>query len=177
MELGNEEEQRNGWRLKRVEEFIEVLQGQCGPCWIKGGWSGNRHRSDDCDELSRLLGEEFREWKRKEIRWVAHSCCFSCGRPGDMCLEYSSQKRCGREDVILQLVLMAYMWRESEYVDVIEEFAGRKFENVRSFWRWLCQRRRVLGFNGTNCFGVFERIMEHHCEKVESEQERMDIYE
>jgi len=69
--------------------------------------------------------------------------------------------------VILPLVLMAYGCKNSGYVKVIEEFAGRKFVNDRGFWKWLCQKRRVLGYNSTNCFGLFERIFDYQMKENE----------
>jgi len=56
-------------------------------------------------------------------------------------------------------VLMSYLRKELGLLDVIKEFADREFEDVFEFSKWMMERRRWLGVNGTNAFGVFSIIM------------------
>ena len=76
-----------------------------------------------------------------------------------MCESYSSAVRCNREDVILPTSLIAFLKVELGLREVIQEVAERNFDDVFDYCKWLTERRRVLGQNGSNAFAVFVAIV------------------
>ena len=69
------------------------------------------HRTEECP----IMKEEFKkvrinDWKRKkrEIGYLAGSCCYKCSRPSDMCplAEIGQSESCSEEDMILPVTLI-----------------------------------------------------------------------
>lgn len=150
-------------RTEWVEEFTRKIKGKCTVCWLlKGGFDGCEHEFEGCKELERLLGERYMGVRSRKIEFERNSCCFKCGLPGDMCEDYRGLRRCSME-IVVPMVLAGWLERSLGIRDEIEVFAGRKFGKVDDFCRWIQKKRRVLEMNGTNCFGVFEMIIDKYC--------------
>jgi hypothetical protein len=149
-----------GEQLEAVIDMHEWLQHKCAVCWLLHGEAMEEHRTNDCPELIRELGMPYKlGFRREYLVYKASSCCYRCGLPGDLCYAYANRLKCEADDVILPSVLMSYLKKELGLLDVIKEFAHRGFEDVFEFSKWMMERRRWLGVNGTNAFGVFSIIM------------------
>jgi len=74
---------------------------------------------------------------------------------------------------------MVYLRMELGYREVVEEVAGREFEDVVEFCRWMGEGTRILGQNGSNGFAVFEGVvrkksLEDDREEIEEGEEGID---
>lgn len=159
-----EEEQARGLRRIWVERTIESLQGQCEVCWLIDGETPE-HSRDECDVFEAKAGRSY-GLVRRDIRFDVNACCMACGRPGDMCLEYSSRVRCITDDTVILVAVAAWVFESAGMRSLIMELAERGFEDVASYLSWLGRKRRVLEENATNAFGVFEAITERRGKAV-----------
>ena len=67
-------------------------------------------------------------------------------------------------DVVLPLVVLAYVNLDLGYRDGIRELAQREFIDLKDFCIWMTERRKFLGENGTNAWAVWEGILQRKSE-------------
>src|SRR5262245_10414346 len=101
-------------------------------------------------ELRLALGSDYGDMKDKYLHYKPGTCCYTCGRPGDMCAQFCEFGTCGHQDMVVPTVLMSWLSEEMEMREVISEVAEREFSDVKSFFEWLGTKRRVLEMNGSN---------------------------
>jgi hypothetical protein len=94
------------------------------------------------------------------MKYEEYSCCYQCGLPQKLCGADKSQ-RCKRIDVLLPLVIMAWIRREElELNEAFEDLRdGRRFQNLKDYTAWLMKTETHLGYKGTNGLKVFARIV------------------
>ena len=81
-------------------------------------------------------------------------------------------RTCTRKDVIVPLIVIAYVGQRDEELQKIFEnvFEGHVFQNVKEYAEWISKRERWLSHEGTNGFKVFESIIAE-TERRSEEQE------
>ena len=102
-----------------------------------------------------------------DCRFLAHSCCFKCGLPGDMCVWYRDGLSCKWGEVVVPVCLLAWLREDAGLREVIRMEAGRGFQDVESYCKWLIGSRVVMGWKTTNAFGLFVAILERRKEEEE----------
>jgi hypothetical protein len=148
-----------GQMRKELESTWEELRRYCVICWLLHDIKEEEHLTSDCIELRLALGSEYAELRAQHLNYKSGTCCYTCGRPGDMCEEFSTFGLCKNQDMVVPTVLMAWLNEELDLRAVISEVAEREFSDAKSFFNWLGTKRRVLGMNESNAFAVFEAIV------------------
>ena len=57
-------------RLELIEEHLEICKTTCGACWVINGWELAEHRVNDCKDFKLLIGEDYNDWKEKNIKYI-----------------------------------------------------------------------------------------------------------
>jgi len=148
-----------GERMVRATERHRWLQGKCAVCWLIEGYVEHEHLTRLCPMLERMVGQKYKDFRARYLGYANNTTCYKCGLPGDLCDSYSNKRRCEDADVVLPLAIAAYLKIELGMRDMIKEVAGKEFVDVISYGGWLVQKGRWLGENGSNAFGIFERIV------------------
>jgi len=95
------------------------------------------------------------------MRYDNDTCCFRCGRPGDLCYHYSNKQinQCRYRNVIIESTITAFIFHDAGLKSLIEDVAQRGFVNKNEYQKWLGKKCRILGWNGTNALAVFEELV------------------
>lgn len=166
-----------GVLFEEVRDICEELQERCSVCWLrKDGFEEMDHPFDKCPEIEMLVGSSWGEFRRK-VQFPANSCCFQCGQPGDMCRFASMGMACTDQEVVLPLAIAAWLDEEVDYRTSIEEYAGRRFINVKDYCKWVGRYRVMFQHNATNAYGVFSLVVHEEIkrEKGKGIEEEMDV--
>jgi superfamily II DNA helicase RecQ len=135
------------------------LQGKCCVCWLVDGCIEKGHETRHCPLWKREVGESFVVFRAGYLGYRNKVSCYKCGLPGDVCGTYSSKEKCTDDDVVLPIGLMGYVCERLGLKGKIELLAERGFKDVFEYCRWMTDKRRVLGKNGSNGFAVYEMIV------------------
>jgi len=149
-------EMDRGSRLEEMVERHEWLQDKCAVCWLVNDTIEREHVTKECDLLTDVLGERYAKLR---ISYRSNTSCYGCGRPGDLCEGYKNKVGCRGRDVVLPLVVLAYIKLDLGYREVIKELAQREFVDLKDFCTWMTEKRRFLGENGTNAWAVWEGLL------------------
>ena len=57
-------------RIELIEEHLEICKTTCGACWVINGWELAEHDLNDCKDFKSLIGEDYKSWKEKNIKYV-----------------------------------------------------------------------------------------------------------
>jgi hypothetical protein len=117
------------------------------------GWEDMDHDFDECRELSGLLHEPYKDVQAR-MKYVPYSCCWSCGLPCDVCVNYHAGRTCRDPDRVVTPAALAAFHMEDFHR--VETWAGRKFQDMKDYMAWLCSlsRKRVLGKQASNSYAV-----------------------
>ena len=77
-----------------------------------------------------------------------------------MCVWYKEKKKCEWGEVVLPVCLMGWYKERGGLREVIKRAAGRGFNDVESYCKWLVGSQTVMGKKTTNAFGLFVAILE-----------------
>jgi hypothetical protein len=105
-----------------------------------------------------------------DVRFISDSCCFSCGRPGDLCESYRIGEKCQMANFIVQGVGRAIqeVSKKGDMFDkifgCIEKISQREFDynsrvGGKDMEYWLGQKGRWEGINCSNMFSVFYEMI------------------
>lgn len=124
-----------GSRWAYLTSTLIRLQDMCSVCWLLRGEGEAHHRFESCSVLPEMLGQSYGAF-RLGITFQADTCCFTCGRPGDMCGAYSNEKECKTKDVVTPLVLAGFLSK----LEVVRETVGFSHRDIHAFVRWMGRR-------------------------------------
>ena len=65
-----ERHQMESGRLELIENHLEICKTTCGACWVMNGWEVAEHCLNDCKDFKLLIGEDYNDWKKKNIKYV-----------------------------------------------------------------------------------------------------------
>jgi hypothetical protein len=146
--------------LSRLLNVMESMRGGCAVCWIEGG---QIKCHDECPILS---SNEILGLSLLNVECEMNSCCYGCGLPGDLCLEYKEgrSKECKRGNLGLVAVSMGIWYRDERVLRSLEKISGREWGDDEGFIRykkekelckWLGRKARVMNENANNLFAVW----------------------
>jgi len=156
-------EMDRGSCLEEMIERHEWLQDKCAVCWLVHDTIEREHVTKECDVLTNELGERYAKFRTK-ISYRSNTSCYGCGRPGDLCEGYKNKRGCRGRDVVLPLVVLAYVKLDLGYRDGIREVSQREFVDLKDFCGWMTEKCRFMGENGTNAWAVWEGILRRRSE-------------
>ena len=151
--LVEEWEISDGLLIEYIKGLRDRLEKRCSICWAMDRDEESRcHIESDCGIMN-MFG-----WGSDGIHFVDNSCCYNCGLPGDMCVDYIDRS-CRRFNFVKAFVLVGMEVGRVEVLSGISKVAGREFNlsgrGRSELMKWFGRPCRSLGFNGTNLFAVF----------------------
>jgi len=148
--------------LTRLLNLMESMRDGCGVCWVEGGRIKS-HEGSECPILSlnEALGSSL-----LNIEYEMDSCCYRCGLPGDLCLEYKEGRieECKGGNLGLAAVSMGVWYGDGRVLRSLEKISGREWGDEEGFIRykeqkelckWLGRKARVMNENANNLFAVW----------------------
>ena len=123
--LVQEKIMNEGERLKEFQSVWEKLRRYCVICWLLHDIKEEEHRTGDCIELRLAIGGDYADMRTKYLNYKSGTCCYTCGRPGDMCEEFCAIGLCTDQDMVVPSVLMAWLSEEMDMREVISQVAER----------------------------------------------------
>jgi hypothetical protein len=78
---------------------------------------------------------------------------------------------CQEVDIILPVVIMAWLREDMKGKDIVESVAGRELKNVNDLFECMMRRHyeRTLSYWGTRAFAVWTRIIYENEERLKEE--------
>jgi superfamily II DNA or RNA helicase len=168
---------------RTVKRWLRAVEGKCAACFTKRlllshevngntnharGQEGEEEEEDEHEALGSSCpawvgGTEPYRKMRKELRFAALTCCFTCKLPLDWCVEAKEDKgtsggRCAYMDKVLPTIIVATSsTREAQW---IRDTFDVDLTDKKVFLQWLTGKRVFMDTRGTNMHVLWAMVVQ-----------------